>query len=363
MMVIGQAISVPLRRVTNADVLDEARHHSQKHLSESEMEKVLGSLSELFTKTGLESRSWRMGHERPIDLLKEAFFNALASSGVKPSDIDVVIYCSIHRGFWEPATASIACDALNLKPGRAFDVLDACMGWATALDICYSHFTAGRAKIAAVLSCEFPNGIGGAIYPECFTFRSERDVNFKSAGLTMGEAAAVTIVGAKPEDSWVLCRMEVPELSGLCRVPLYCHDLYDCNGQSSTSISKPGTFVAEITKLAAGGYRPSLEVLRRYVALAGRPDILIPHSISRSFPRRVARKVGLADRVFTTYPEFGNLATASLPVSLTTAISRGEISKDSHIAGWVASAGMKFSAFSISVSQQVIERASLRQQN
>jgi len=353
MLIVGQGIAVPTQKVTNSEVVDRVRFHSREHFSQEELTCILETIGDTLDRTGIRTRSWLGETDNAAELVSDAFDRAIATAGIAARDIDVVIYCSIHRGFLEPATASILCDALGIRPKRAFDVLDACMGWATALEVANHYLAEGQFGSVAVVSTEFGNRSDGAIYPTCFAIKDRAELSTKLAGMTIGEAAAVTIVSDGDGSQWEMLRIESPQHAALCNVPVHHSQRHQSEQPSDHS---PGTFFADSSRLAACGFRPSLSLLKDYVNRFGEPDVIIPHSVSDMLTHRTAVKADMQDKVFSTFSEYGNLATASLPVSLAVGVGRGRIRRDHHVMGWVASAGMKFCAFPIRLCARAIEK-------
>jgi len=220
------------------------------------------------------------------------------------------------------------------------------MGWCSALETCDLYFSAGKWNTALVISSEFPNEPDGAIIPGCYSILNATELETKIAGLTMGEAAVATVLSNEKSPKWEFFRQEEPQHAYLCAVPLSEHNLYS-DRDGALARNGDHVFSAESRELATHGFRHSVENLSSYVKLHGAPDAIIPHSVSQIFPMKAAGKLGLAQKIFTTFSEFGNLATASVPVSLDAAIRRKIIKENDSIVGWIGSAGMKFSTFPI----------------
>lgn len=345
MIIKGLASSVPNRRIDVRDTLDMITYYS-KSTPRSELDLILKQVASFCQHSGASTRSGRLANEKPIDLIADAIIRACDQANIIPHELDAVIYCSIHRGVAEPASASIVARRLGLKPKHAFDVLDACMGWCSALETCDSFFSTDKWKTALIISSEFPNEPDGAVIPGCYSISSVTELETKIAGLTMGEAAVATILSNEKSPKWEFLREEEPRHAYLCSVPLSEHNLYsDSDGDLACNGDR--IFTAKARALATHGFRHSVENLSGYIQSHGAPDAIIPHSVSQVFPLKAAGKLGLSDKIYTTFPEFGNLATASVPVSLDTGVRRKHIMQKDSIAGWIGSAGMKFSAFSI----------------
>jgi len=357
LQIIGQAISIPERRVSNREITEEVRHQSSRHLPANVLDHVIAGIEEGFSRAGCGTRSRRGNRASPLEFIREAFDRSLAFANANRRHVSAVIYCSIHRSHWEPSSASILCKDLGLRPKRAFDVLDACMGWATAMETARGLFATQSHDIVAIIASEFAHEVGGAIYPSCYTFEHESELAWKFAGLTMGEAASVTLISHRDSDpEWCLLREEQPELAHLSLVPIRgAADANPLTGEAWIA-EGVGGFIADATGLMAGGYRPSQKILQDYNDRYGIPDLIIPHSVSTALPRRLAAQFGLDNSVFTTFSEFGNLATASIPVNMHSAICRERFMETTRSVAWIASAGMKFAACDLPVSSELFKK-------
>ena len=77
------------------------------------------------------------------------------------------------------------------------------------------------------------------------------------------------------------------------------------------------------------------------------PCVVFPHSVIGQYIDKVVERVSTGIEVFSTFSDTGNLATSSLPTSISIARQRG-ILNDSDVAiGWAAASGLKVSAFDI----------------
>ncbi|WP_031485039.1 3-oxoacyl-[acyl-carrier-protein] synthase III C-terminal domain-containing protein [Maridesulfovibrio frigidus] len=345
---------MPSRRVCNDEIIDLIKFYSRQ-LSKKELSEVTDEAQNLLNQAGSQTRSWRLDYENPEILIAEAFTKASEQSHIAKNEIDGVIYASIHRLFLEPASASSVCDRLGIKPKHSFDILDACMGWCSAIEVAKQFLFNGIWKNALIITSEFPIEKNGVIIPGCFSIKSPDELETKFAGLTMGEGATATFLSASEKD-WSFTRCEEPGLSSLCTVPLRNMNSYQAE-LDKLALNGPDVFSAKALDMAKRGFRPGVQVFKEYIAQHGIPDVIIPHSVSTLVPLRAAQRFGLGERVFNTFSELGNLSTSSVPTSICAAIHRNRITQNDHLAGWIASAGMKFCAMNIHLHPQLLMSA------
>lgn len=341
---------IPSRQISNNEILDLVRFYNWRKDKET-LYRYLQQLSDLLHISGARNRYWCMDDEKPIDLIETSVSSALQKAGISKSSVGAFVYCGIHKGFLEPAMASVVANQIGIRADRCFDVVDACMGWCTSLELCQTLFRDNVIETAVILSPEFPAEGNGAIDPNCFKFNDTKELSSKFAGLTMGEGVATTVLRGSCEQ-WEFYRSEKPEYADLCSVPLKNFRSFI---RSSAEFGSNGeeVFTALGKKMAEKGFRPGIEVLQKLIKAKGDPALVVPHSVSTLVPLRASDKLGIKCATYTTFEHFGNLSTASIPTTLLHAIENKKLKFGDKAFGWVASAGMKFSAFDMAISEQL----------
>src|SRR6476659_1948135 len=158
---------LPENEIGNDEVLDLACYYSQ-HKFPGRLAELRNSIRRSLDATGIRTRFWRGKKDRALDLIADSYRAVVAQSGVSLKDIDTLIYVGIDRGFIEPANACFVAGKLGLKHARAFDIVDACMGWCTALQVSQALLARGDAHNVLVVSSECPMDPGGTILPRSF---------------------------------------------------------------------------------------------------------------------------------------------------------------------------------------------------
>lgn len=347
MRLSGIACTLPSQIIRNDELLDLVAYHT-RGLYRGDIDALLESIRIKLDRTGIVSRYWRASAERPITLLTRACEAALKQANLTRADVDFVIYAAVDRGFAEPANACFVAKTLRMNNTRTFDVVDACLGWATATEIAQALFGQRRGNVALIVTAEFPMRPNGSVLPECFSIGSDAELEWKFPAFTLGEAATATILIAEGRE-WRYFHESHNELADLCTVRLGPPNDY-ADTSERFGISAQWGFRAYGSDLARHIYRPAVRVLRELVTATGSPQVVFPHSVIGPYIDLVAKRVNPALKVFSTFQEFGNCATSSLPSSIVRARQR-RLLKSSDIAiGWAAASGVKVSAFEIITS-------------
>lgn len=336
---------IPSSNVNNREIEDIILYYS-KGVFNGHMSILKEEIRRLLNNSGIKTRYWRNRGETPIDLINESFENALKKSNISRKEIDTVIYTGVDRGFIEPANACFISKKIGLYKARTFDIVDACMGWCTSVEIAQSLLRENKSNAVLIVSSEFPMDKNGFVYPENFTIKNIEELDWKFPSLTIGEAASATIL-VKSKEYWNFFYKSNSDRVDLCTIPLFKYKDYS----EETELLKnkaSNTFSAYGKKLYFAGYKPSVELLKLGLeSVKKEPVAILPHSVSHRVPLRVDEKLDLGNKIYTTFPFLGNLATSSVPAHLHYGLLTNKFKKGNYLLGWVASAGLKYSCFDI----------------
>jgi 3-oxoacyl-[acyl-carrier-protein] synthase III len=347
MKLTGIDCQIPSRQIFNEDIVELVKCYSVVHYNHN-LTELEALIKKFLFLTGIESRFWRKKNEKPIDLIKCSVDNSLRMANIDRRDIDLVIYSSIDRGFIEPANASFICKALGLNNVRSFDIVDACMGWASAVQVANSFLESSPSiNSVLIINAEFPMDNKGSVLPNNFTICDNKELRWKSASFTLGEAASACVF---QKDTSVDCKFEFienPQNAELCNISLANFEKYIVDSQEKYPFPNLN-FFAHSSSLLQNGMNPAITVLRTLMnKLNYNPKIIFPHSVSDKIIKDASTGAGVQSLIYSTFSKLGNLATASVPSSIKKALSDKLIHENEKAIAWIASAGMKFSAFEI----------------
>jgi 3-oxoacyl-[acyl-carrier-protein] synthase III len=337
--IVAIGTSVPQFIATNEYILSDVLHLSRTTYidAENDLEHMVRTF---FEKAGARHRRWRTGCTKPIEHITEAWENCFARlTDSQKAKIGTVIYCGIDKGVAEPSHASLLAQKFKLANARCLDVSDACMGWFTATQIA-SQFATRDTPFCAVVSAEFPLEMPGRVYPQSFTIKNREDFEWKGAALTMGEAASVTVIDSFSGKPAHFVHRSSSKYADVCCVPLLRAERFVDSARLLPKLHDD-CFVANMPFMAVGSRRDAEEVLEEYIRKYGKPDIVLPHTVSESGPRRASEN-HLAEGVLKNcFEHFGNLSTSSIPIGY----EYFNCSSNAHVAGWISAAGMSHAIF------------------
>ena len=135
-----------------------------------------------------------------FELAVGAAKKALSRTDIEPSDIDLVINCSVSKmdgnlsQHLSPSFATLIANELEITNAQTFDVSNACAGMLTGLMIAESRINSGQCKYALVVSGEHITPI--------IEEAKRRNLYLHPraiASLTVGDGAAAYILGPSKE--------------------------------------------------------------------------------------------------------------------------------------------------------------------
>lgn len=131
--------------MNNAKIVGTGRFSPSVHLTNKEMEKLIGQplKPSLEEKLGIISRYIASDDESSADLGYGAAVKALTDAGMKPEELDLIIVTSDTPEYLSPSTAAIVQGRLGAMNAGVFDLNSSCSGFPAALDVASGMITRG----------------------------------------------------------------------------------------------------------------------------------------------------------------------------------------------------------------------------
>src|SRR6266446_1374405 len=338
---------LPENEIGNDEVLDLACYYSRDKFR-GNLGEIRNSIRQSLDATRIRTRFWRGKGVRPLDLIADSYRAIVAQAGISPRDIDTLIYVGIDRGFVEPANACFVASKLGLRHARAFDIVDACMGWCTALQDSQALLAQRDAHNILVVSSECPMDSGGIILPRSFTIADIDELRWKFPAFTVGEAVSTTLLSGSEQSLRFHLSADCSK-ADLCTIPLYKFAEYS-DASAKLQGKQQFDFSAYGFNLYMSGYSKSIAVLRQALRETVEvPKLILPHSVSSNVTTRLAKQLDLDGRIFSTFEHTGNIATSSVPANIHFALRSGKLKSGDYCLGWISSGGLKHAAFDIYV--------------
>ena len=343
MELAGIGVSIPNREVSVAETLDLVRFHS-KDTYDGNLDLAIRTISRLLHISGAKKRYWMGKGEKAIDHLVVAAEQALRRASVSKEDIDLVIYTGVGRGFIEPGNSYLVAKSLGMVKAECFDILDACMSYARALNVSEAFLRSNQYETILIVNAEFNNIEGSILFPDNYKLTCIEDVERIFPTYTVGDVASATVIkGNKDEADWEWHFASRNDWSDLCTAPTPGYASYLSDGDERSGKNGIGNFCSYGNIMHERGAPEIVDIYQKLQNKSAHQ--IFPHASSKSAWEKCAVTCGVADKMFYVYPEYGNLVSASVPTGIYLAEKEGLISKGDSLTGWVGSAGMSFCSF------------------
>lgn len=279
--------------------------------------------------TGIrERRFWPVDHP-PSLASAEAGKKALAQSQFDAGDIDLLVHCAVCRDRLEPATASAVHAHLGLSETcQIFDLSNACLGFINGLMLAGAMIESGQARRVMLVSGE--NGrplIERTIRVLLEDHQTRKSVKPYFANLTIG-AGAVAAVLCKADEASDSPRV----LAGVTGSDSSANAL--CQGDSSGGELDMQTDSEALLEAGVGLAKSTWARFQQHTGWdAHTPDRVICHQVGRRHQRALFEALGLPlEKDFSTFEQWGNVGSVSLPLTLAKARETGALTKGSKAA-------------------------------
>jgi 3-oxoacyl-[acyl-carrier-protein] synthase III len=232
---------------------------------------------------------------------------AIVASGIDRSKIGLLIDTSVCRARLEPSSAVTVHDALGLETTCLnFDLVNACLGFVNAMHLAGIMIDAGQIDYALIVDGEGTR----EIYDNTINHLNQNgeglaDIIANFASLTLGSGSAAAVLGRHSDNPG-----SHQVLRGFFHAATQHHEL--CVGSlermttDTRGLLDAGTELAKLAWDDAGAGD----------TWGGR-DRYIFHQVSEVHTNAMLDVLGIdADRVPKTFPFYGNIGPAAIPITL-----------------------------------------------
>jgi acyl-CoA:acyl-CoA alkyltransferase len=304
------AAYAPPTQVSSQEVEERVNRHRQ----------VLpdGCLERLF---GVQFRRYAGPGVQCSDLAVEAARKILCHQEL--DSIDCLIFAAASSDLIEPATANIVQAKLGLSC-PVFDIKNACNSFVTAMQVGSSLISSGQFRRVLITSGEI---LHQAIQ---FEIKDPAELPNRLAGFSLGDAGAAALLEASSDETGFVYQTmkSLGHHWELCTIPgggsMFPHDPKKMYFEGQTTelrnvfIREQGAMVAEC--FATSGW------------LAQDIDHVFTHQVSRSSFDLIAHHIGIpVDRFYRIVSQYGNTASASIPLSMYLAEQEGVLKRGQKV--------------------------------
>ncbi len=333
--ITGVGAYVPERKITNDDVLNLLEKNSAPYLEDKDFNKLIKKAKDTLKKAGSSIRYWCDENQYCTDIAKIAAERAIADAGISAAEIDLIIFTGMSKAFVEPATAHVLRHELGATNANVIDTQDACTSFMKSLELADSLIKTGNYR-TILIAC------GERTYDWAdFVCKTVDELKWKFGSLTIGDAAGAMVI-------------QGTEAAPYIEDPRHMRFFYRLDGGSYATchiglnfrVGERYRLHSHSARLIRTGYEVMLGLLIEKIAEEPWKDLkydnLFIHDIGRIIdgmvlPAMREANVHVPDTYRSFFPEYGNVASASFPLSLYLAKNDGRL-KPGNLAIYVCPA-------------------------
>jgi len=274
------------------------------------------------TRTGITERRWVAAGQTGADMAYEATQRALARAGLKATDLDAIIYCTLSPDHFFPGTGVFLQRKLGVAEIPCLDVRNQCTGFLYGLSIADAWIRMGQFRRVLLVGSEVHS--------------TGMDLSTRGRDLAVlfGDGAGVAILGPTEADG-----------RGVLSTHIYADGRYAemlfCDAPASARMPRlsqedldtariyPRMEGKEVFKHASTRMPESVQrALQANGLAAGDIKVLIPHQANLRISEMVRRQLDLReDQIFNNIQRYGNTTAGSIPIALDECVQAGRLAR------------------------------------
>ena len=301
--------------MTIRSVISGVGHYLPERVVEnSHFESFLETTDEwIKSRSGIERRHFAAEGETTSSMGAAAARAAMEMAGVDETGIDAIIVATSTPDLTFPSAATMVQAELGVTRGFAFDIQAVCAGFVFALANANALIVSGQAEKVLVIGAE--------------TFSRIMDWTDRGTCVLFGDGAGAVLLEASTGDGASTDRgILATDLhsDGRHKDILYVDGGVNTGSSGHLRMEGKEVFRHAVEKLAATAHK----AMEKANVTADEVNWVVPHQANLRIIKSTASKMGVGmDRVVVTVQDHGNTSAASIPLALSTAVSRGQIKR------------------------------------
>ena len=306
----------------------------EKVLTNKDLEKIVETTDEwIHSRTGMRERHIAAPDQAASDLGAEAAKAALADAGISADEVDLIIVATLSPDMFFPSTACFVQEKIGAKNAYCYDLGAACSGFLYAMDSAKNQIASGAIKTALVIGSEVMS-----------TFIDWED---RSTCILFGDGAGAAVLQAGGEGRGIMKSVMGSDGSladllwtpgGGSRNPP-SHEMID-QKQQYLKMKGREVFKHAVVRMAEA----VLEALEKNGVTVDEIKCFIPHQANIRIIDSIAKRLGIAGRMYTNVEKYANTSSAALAIALDEASRDGTLKKGDLVALTVFGGGFTWGA-------------------
>lgn len=278
-------------------------------------------------RTGIkERRYFTYGKDTNASMATEAAKIAIERAGLKPQEIDFIVYATITPDYYFPGPGFVLQRNLGMQNIGVLDIRDQCSGFIYALSTADQFIRSGMYKNILVIGAEIQS-----------TFLNH-STEGRGVAVIFGDGAGAAVVQATTDPSHRILSTHLHadgtyaedlyvKDPGSSRPKRFYDDLFEDKNTGEVIMNGNMVFKHAVVRF------PEVikEALEKNSLSPEDIDLLVPHQANLRISEYVRQQMSLPEeKVMNNIQKYGNTTAASIPIALSEAWEMGKI-KDGNL--------------------------------
>lgn len=289
----------------------------EKVLTNDELAQMVDTTDEWITKrTGIKERRIAAADETTSDMAVKAAEKAIERSGLKKSDIDMIVVATISPDYFNmPSTATVVAHKMGLGKVTAFDISAACTGFIYVLSVAKAFIEAGMKKNVLIIGAEKMSAI--------------TDYSDRGTCILFGDGAGAAVISATEDKENAIIDLHTASDGSLGDFLMTPEG--GTGNPHQAELKAEASFIQmkgnETFKIAVRTLTNDVvDILQNNDIAAGEITHFIPHQANYRIIKAVGDALKLADeQVVLTVHKYGNTSGASIPMAMNDLYEEGNL--------------------------------------
>lgn len=283
---------------------------------------------------GMARRTVAPHDQLPSDLAVQAARRVLDRSGTRTDEVDLLIFAGVCEDFEEPATAHVVAERLGVR-APVMDVKNACNGVLNALEIADAFIRCGR-------------------YDRVLVTTGELNTRYARWEMPTGSGFATALPSHSGGDLGAALLVEASTEPGILGSRFLSHSEFWPAAVLTNPYMHHGRLGAmeidsELLFSSTVGVESHLVAALEEIGVkVGDLSLACLHQPSLPFAQRMCDRLGIPrEAMVETFPEHGNVATATIPLQLALAEERGILRRGDTVGLFGFASGVGFGVMAL----------------
>jgi 3-oxoacyl-[acyl-carrier-protein] synthase III len=291
-------------------------------LTNADLERMVDTNDEwIVSRTGISERRIAGPDETTASMAAVAGLRAIATAGLSPDDIDLILVGTLSPDYVMPSTAALVKEAIGNKRAAAMDLYAACSGFVFGYATANAYIASGMAKHVLVIGAE--------------TLSRYTDFSDRSTCILFGDGAGAAVLSASDEPGGTMGIEMTTDPSGAYLIWLPAGgaarpatDASLASGEHYMKMKGSETFKMAVRTL---GSTATAALKKAGIGLSD-IDLVVPHQANNRIIEALAKSLDFPmGKVFVNVQRYGNTSAASVPLALSEAVAAGRVKRGDRL--------------------------------